>query len=45
VPWVPISPESIVSAIYKFVCKGRELLTDAGSHRWPPGSVIQDKPE
>lgn len=28
VPWTPIVPESIVSTIYKFVCKEKELLTD-----------------
>ncbi len=28
VPWTPIAPEGIVSAIFKFVCKEKELLTD-----------------
>jgi hypothetical protein len=28
VPWTPIAAEGIVSAIFKFVCKEKELLTD-----------------
>lgn len=28
VPWTPIAPQSIVSAILKFVCKEKELLTE-----------------
>jgi len=31
VSWIPIAPQSIVSAIFKFVCKEKELLTDRRS--------------
>ena len=30
-PWTPIDPQGIVAAIFKFVCKEKELLTDRRS--------------
>ena len=37
VPWTPIAPESIVSAVLKFVCKEKELLTDWRSGQYSVG--------
>lgn len=37
VPWTPIAPESIVSAIFKIVCKEKELLTDWRSDQYSVG--------
>ena len=36
-PWTPIDPQSIVAAIFKFVCKEKELLTDRRSGQHPVG--------
>jgi hypothetical protein len=33
VPWTPIDPQGIFSAIFKFVCKEKELLTEARLRR------------
>ena len=30
-PWTPIDPQGIFSAIFKFVCKEKELLTGVGT--------------
>ena len=37
VPWTPIAPQGIVSAIFKFVCKEKELLTDRRSSQQSVG--------
>jgi hypothetical protein len=39
VSWTPIAPQSIVSAIFKFVCKEKELLTDRRSGQQSVGST------
>ncbi len=31
VPWTPIDPQGIFSAIFRFVCKEKELLTGVGT--------------
>jgi hypothetical protein len=33
VTWTPILPQGIFAAIFKFVCKEKELLTDSRSRR------------
>lgn len=39
VPWTPIAPESIASAIVKFVCREKELLTDRRSGQQSVGGT------
>lgn len=39
VPWTPIAPQSIVAAIFKFVCKEQELLTDRRSGQQSVGGI------
>jgi hypothetical protein len=37
VPWTPIDPKGIIAAIFKFVCKEKELLTSPRSGRQSVG--------
>jgi hypothetical protein len=41
VPWTPIDPQGIFSAIFKFVCKEKELLTGVRTGQQSSGGTHQ----